>query len=497
MARVVIKSVVVVTLLLLASPAPAYIDGGGWQVTLPEIVSEFRTVTLVEVEKVNLSRGGFRFRMGKPLKGKPDGKNLNLQIAWGEAGAPFKEMEAGRVAVHFTQSCDKQFLTGASSPGFENLIAQRACLTFIDGTWFHTMPAADGWQSGTVRRDFELVFIGTTAELADAVSKLLRGQDAVVRCRRRQNTAETQWVRYTLKAPNNKALARDPSAPAAGSRPVSSWISELRDKSSVVRAQAALALAEIGPAAREAEAALTQALRDPDPEVRYASVVALGATVPEGKAAVDGLARALADEDWFVRLAAAQALQNLGERARPAIPALVNALSPKDLIKDFRPVRCGEAMVALSRIDPSAKELEGAFRLVVGKLLEDERQGSFGARATGTRLLGDCGAAALTTVPALAKLLKDPDGDVRVAAAEALLKIAPEKQGEAALVVLAEALKSPDLLIRLRAAEALAGRGPQAKSVLPALRAVLQDPEPEVRQAAREALKRAGANERE
>jgi HEAT repeat protein len=490
------KCVVVATLLLLASPAPAYIDGGGWQVTLPEIVSEFRTVTLVEVEKVNLSRGGFRFKMGKPLKGKPEIKDLKLQILW-EAGAPFKEMEPGRVAVHFTQSCEKRFQSRASSADFENLIAQRACLTFLDGTWFHTLPAADGWQSGTVRHDFEMAFIGTTIELADAVSNLLRGRDVTVKCRRRRNPAETQWVRYSLRSPNNKAPARDPAAPAAGTRPLSAWLAELRNPGSAVRMQAALALAELGPAAREAEAALTLAARDEDPEVRYAAVAALGAIVPEGKAAIDGLARALADEDWFVQLAAAQALQNLGERARPAVPALAWAVTPRDTVKDFRPVRCGAAMVALSRINPRAKELEGALSLIVRNLLEDERRGSFGARATGARLLGDCGAVALPVVPAVVKLLKDPEADVRVAAAEALLKIAPEKQGEAALAVLAEALKSPDLLIRLRAAEALAGLGPQAKGTLPALRTALQDPEPEVRLAAREAVKRLGANERE
>jgi len=492
MSRAVIRAVVVAALLHRPTAVPAYIDGGGWQVTLPEIVSEFRTVTLVEVEKVNLARGGFRFKLGKPLKGKPDLKDLRLQLTWGEAGPPFKEMEAGRVAVHFTQSSDKQLLPSTSSPGFENLIAQRGCLTFIDGTWFYTTPGADGWQSGTVRRDFELVFIGTTAELADAVTKLLRDQDVTVQCRRRQNTAETQWVRYGLKAPHNKALVRDPAAPAAGSRPDSAWVDDLRDRSSFVRAQAALALAERGPAAREAETALLTTLRDPDPEVRYASVIALGVIVPEGKGAVEGLARALVDDDWFVALSAAQALRNFGERAKPAVPALINALGPRDLLKDFRPVRCGEAMVSLSRIDPQAKELGKAVSLVVGKLLEDERQGSFGARATGARFLGDCGAPALPAVPAIVKLLKDPDGDFRVAAAEALLKIAPRPQGEAALVVLGEALRSPDLLVRLRAVQALGGRGPQARSILAAVRGALQDPEPEVRQAAGDALKKIG-----
>jgi HEAT repeat protein len=487
------------TLLLLAWPsaAPAYIDGGGWQVTLPEILSEFRTVTLVELDRVNLARGAFRFKLGKPLKGVPDLKELKLQLDWGEAGAPFKEIKPGRVAVHFTQSCDRKAVSTASSPAFENLIAQRACLTFLDGAWLLTTPGTDGWQNGSVRRDFELVFVGSSAELAETATKLLRGHDVTARCRRLRNTAELNWVRYSLSAPNTKALARDPSSPAAGSRPLSAWTAELRDKSGLVRLQAALALAELRSAARGAESELAQALRDPDPDVRSAAVVALGAAVPEGKAAIDGLARALTDEDWFVRLGAAQALQNFGPRASSAVPALVQAMKPSDFVKDFRPVRCGAAMVALSRIEPRAKELEAACRMVVGKLLEDERQGSFGARATGARLLGECGTAAVPAVPALAKLLEDPDGDVRVAAAEAILKVAPEKQGEAALAALAGALQHPDLLVRRRAAEALGGRGAQSRSELPALGAASQDPEPEVRGAVGEAIRRIGVKVRQ
>ena len=63
--------------------------------------------------------------------------------------------------------------------------------------------------------------------------------------------------------------------------------------------------------------------------------------------------------------------------------------------------------------------------------------------------------------------------------------------------MLADGLKSPDLLIRLRAAEALGGLGPRARGTLSALRAALQDPEPEVRQAAQEAVKKVAANERD
>lgn len=483
-------AVAALLLLLSAAPAPAYLDGGGWQVTLPEILSEFRTVTLVEVEKVNLAKGGFKFRIGKPLKGKADLKDLKLQMTWELGGAPFKEIEAGRVAVHFTQSCEKPFQSAAWSAGFENLVAQRPCLTFMDGVWLHSTPSLDGWQSGSVRRDFELSFLGTTAELTDAVMKLLRGNDVVVRCRRRKNTTETIWVRYSMSATNNKAPARDPSAPAAGTRPVAAWTADLRDQSTAVRLQAALALAELGPAAREAEAALILTARDPDPELRYAAVAALGATVPDSKAAIEQLGRSLADEDWFVQLVSAQVLQTLGERGRPAVQALAWAVAPRDTVKDFRPVRCGAAMVALARIDPKAKELDGAYRFIISRLLEDERQGSFGARATGARLLGDCGPAAASTLPSLTKLLKDADGDVRVASAEAILKLVPGTEG--VLPVLIEALKHPDLLVRRRAADALGGRGAVAKPALPALRDLEKDPEPEVRQAAQGAIKSIG-----
>lgn len=493
------RSLAFAVLLLFARPAPssAYIDAGGWQITLPEILSEFRTIVLVEVDKVNLARGGFRFRIGKPLKGAPEFKDLRLQMEWGDAGPPFREMKPGRVAVHFTQSCDRKVVPTESSPAFENLIAQRACLTFIDGAWFLTTPGADGWQSGTVRRDFELVFTGSTAGLADAVTNLLRGHEVAVRCRRQRNTAETHGVRYSLKAPNSKRLARDPAEPGASSRPVSAWAVELRDPSGLVRTRAALALSELGPRAREAEPALAAALRDPDPEVRAASVAALGAIEPERRASIEALARALTDEDWFVRFGAAQALGSLGPRSAAAAPALVQALRPADLLKDFRPVRCGAAMVALARIDPGAPELEGAVRLVVGKLLEDERQGSFGARATGARLLGDCGPVAHAAAPALARLLRDPDGDVQVAAAEAILKIAPEASNPEALGALAQALRHPDLLVRSRAAEALGGLGSRATEALPALGDRAQDPEPEVRLAAAEAARKIQGGRRE
>jgi HEAT repeat protein len=364
-------------------------------------------------------------------------------------------------------------------------------LTFIDGTWSWTQPAQDGWENGAVRPDFEQVFIGKSGELADAVSKLLRGHEVSARSRRRDGPAETQWVRYSMKTPHDKILARDPKAPPAKSRPLADWIAELQDPKGAVRVQAGLALAELGPAARESEAALAKALKDKDPEVRAAAVLALSATGADGKPAIEALAQALQDEAWFVRYSATRALQNLGPKAKDAIPALIEALQPKDGVKDFRPIRCAQAAAALAHIDPSRKEIEGAIPLILEKLLGYDGDGSDGARVVGAELLGECGKAALSALPALLKRLKDEDGDVRVAAAAALIKIAPEKHADAALAAIAAELKNADLLVRIAAADALGELGPRAKGAAGALNGALQDPEPEVRQAAREALRKA------
>lgn len=468
---------ILVGLLLLFAAAPPYIDGGGAQITLPEIILEFHRATLLEVVRAEPARGAFRFKTVKPLKGALAAKDVRLQIAveGGEAN-PFRDLKPGQQAVFFTECYDKR------------------SLTCIDGVWSWTQPAQDGWENGAVRRDFEHVFVGTSTELAEAVVKLLRGHDVTARCRRRGAPADAQWVRYSMKFPHDKSIVRDPAAPPARARRTSDWIAELQDPKALVRVQAGLALAELGPAARESENALVKALQDSDPDVRYAAVIALGATGADGKDAIDGLARVLQDESWFVRFPATQVLAKLGPKAAGARAALVEAMAPKDGVKDFRPIRCAQAAAALAKIDPGAKEIQAALPLILQRLLGYDGDGSDGARVVGAEMLGECGKAALPAVPALIQRLKDPDADVRVAVAVALIKIIPEKQTEPALETLGAELKNPDLLIRVLAADALGSLGPRARPQSGALSALLQDPEIEVRQAAREALRRISGN---
>lgn len=455
-----------VALLLLALTAPAYIDGGGAQITLPEIILEFHTITLVELDKVDVARGAFRFKPLKALKGKPPAQDIKLQITWGdEKTNPYRDVKPGQRAVFFSVCFDKR------------------SLTCIDGVWAWTQPAQDGWENGAVRRDFEQVFVGKSTELSDAVIKLLRGHEVSVRSR-------TQQVRYSMKSPHDKALARDPGAAPAKNRPLPAWIADLQDAAPGVRVQAGLALAELGPAAREAEAALGKASKDKDPEVRYAAVLALGALGAESPDSIDALIQTLKDPAWFVRFTATQALQKLGPKAKAAIPTLVEGLKPVDAVKDFRPIRCAQAAAALAKIDPGNKDIESAIPLILEKLVNYEGDGSDGARVVGAELLGECGPAAASALPALVKRLKDEDGDVRVAAAVALMKIAPGKHDAEALAAIAAELKNPDLLVRIRAADAMGELGPRAKPASGNLGAAQQDPEPEVRQAVKEALKR-------
>jgi hypothetical protein len=84
-------------------------------------------------------------------------------------------------------------------------------------------------------------------------------------------------------------------------------------------------------------------------------------------------------------------------------------------------------------------------------------------------------------VPPLVEALKDPDGEVRQAAAGALLQIGAEAVGP-----LVEALKDgkKDKALRANAAYLLGHLGPPAREALPALAGALKDDNPEVRRRA-------------
>jgi HEAT repeat protein len=83
------------------------------------------------------------------------------------------------------------------------------------------------------------------------------------------------------------------------------------------------------------------------------------------------------------------------------------------------------------------------------------------------------GREAKQAIPSLVEALKDEDGDVRISAAFALVRIKLEVKQ--AIPVLIEALKSEDANIRFDAAKALGAIGPEAKQAIPALVEALKE----------------------
>ncbi len=106
-------------------------------------------------------------------------------------------------------------------------------------------------------------------------------------------------------------------------------------------------------------------------------------------------------------------------------------------------------------------------------------------RAYAAKVLGQMGPAARPAVPALLEALRDEDGQVSRAAAEALGKIRP---GPDAIPGLMACLKNPRPFTRMQAAESLGCIGPPAQEAVPALKEALEDKDVLMRLTTAEAL---------
>jgi HEAT repeat protein len=106
--------------------------------------------------------------------------------------------------------------------------------------------------------------------------------------------------------------------------------------------------AAVGEAVHQGKATSSweQQLRSSDPEFRREAARALGQMGPEAKEAVPSLMAALKDEDRAVRIQAAHALGEIGPEAKAAVPALRESMVT---CKDGAALR--HTLAALRRID--------------------------------------------------------------------------------------------------------------------------------------------------
>ena len=132
---------------------------------------------------------------------------------------------------------------------------------------------------------------------------------------------------------------------AIGASAVPALVTALKDERENVRASAAYALGEMGPAAADAVDGLITLLTDESEEVRRHATSALGMIKEPVSKTVPALVRVLEDrEDTDLAFFAAQALTRIGPDATEAVPALQEAL-----LSESAYVR-GFSSEALSRI---------------------------------------------------------------------------------------------------------------------------------------------------
>jgi HEAT repeat protein len=245
-----------------------------------------------------------------------------------------------------------------------------------------------------------------------------------------------------------------------------------KDPDASVREAAAFALGEIGSVALNYEPKLTQILigviqGDQDTQVRRSAVLALGSVAGKQPDVFDALSKAAGDSSPAVRQNVAFVLGKLGPKA---VEALRRTLTDDD------PLVIRDSANALSRLNKDARP---AVPQLVGCLSKPGLDGET-RKAVVTTLVKLVDAKDKEAVDALSRVLRDPDGEVRINAALALGNIGG---GEAAVAVpvLREALKQSDAAIRSQAAAALKNIGPQAAGAVPDLVVALNDKDEQVR----------------
>jgi HEAT repeat protein len=247
-----------------------------------------------------------------------------------------------------------------------------------------------------------------------------------------------------------------------------------------LRKVAARALAEFDVPRDIVRPILLKTLQHADPEVIGNAMDALASLGPEALEDIDDVL-----SHPVARHFATLVIFRMGPKAAPAATDLIEALQAAGNTEDDNLFR-REAQMALAAIGPDAA---AAVPVLVQSLASDDRE----VRGSACYALGKIGPAAAEAVPALQARLNELEDSGKVAFVWALLSIQPDDEALAATAVpmLVGALDAPDEIVRAEAAGALGRIGEPAAQpdVIAELKKLLDDPAPQVQEAAAEALK--------
>jgi HEAT repeat protein len=256
---------------------------------------------------------------------------------------------------------------------------------------------------------------------------------------------------------------------------------------------------------QEAATTLVEGLKSEDAQVRKAAARALGTLQPGPEVLLPIMEKALAGADEKIVVDALDALASLGsqavprliaamkhQRVRPRVVYILGQIGPDaapatpalaECLADKNDAVRREAAMALAKIGPGAKDAAEAL----AKALDDpEPAVAYGAAFA----LGKIGPSAAAAKPRLLKAIKSDDPSLALIAAWTLVQIHPtcKECTAAAMPLLTQGLKDSDARFRLGAVEALKSLGTRAKAAKPAIEALLHDENPQVREAASQAL---------
>ncbi|HJZ59714.1 MAG TPA: HEAT repeat domain-containing protein, partial [Gemmataceae bacterium] len=246
----------------------------------------------------------------------------------------------------------------------------------------------------------------------------------------------------------------------------------------VARDQYVDALIAMGPGAKPAAAVLVQLIDEPDlaQSMRLRVIAAAAVADPASPAVASAVVKASGDRDEAVRAAAASAIGKLNPLPADALAVLIK-LAKSD---PRYPPRLA-AVRALAEAGPRAK----AARADLETLTKGTMPGvALWAKVALAAVDGDV----RTATGVIRAGLSDADGQVREAAAEALILIGPTPSDLPALTAM---LKGP--AGKAAAARAIGRLGPAAKEAVPRLSDLLEDRDSGARVAAAEALGQIGA----